>query len=155
MFYDSIGQAGNIGYLSQANPNPLSDPRNRIPGAFPNSFPMLPGEDPGAIKGVYGTPNQGQPFMNTPARLPLAKGAAGDIGNMAGMAGMSGMEGAQLAGGITPKGGFNLFNPFNLKDNVNKTLNTGASPTTPAGQMINGMKRNRDQYEQLRRQGIL
>ena len=150
---------GNAGALDQGNPNPLiaSDPSFQIPqrgirGMSPEDIKMLKQWDPKSADEIerirYGMPAGG-------IKLPLAQGFAGDIGNMAGMAVMSGMEGAQLAGGITPKGGFNLFNLFNLKDNVNKTLNTGASPTTPAGQMINGMKRNRDQYEQLRQQGIL
>ena len=84
MFYNFPGAPANTGYQSQANPNPLTDPRNKIPGAFPNSFPMLPGEDPGAIRGVYGTPGQGQPQT----RIPLAQGPAGAIGNMAGMQGV-------------------------------------------------------------------
>ena len=149
MFYNFPGAPGNTGYQAQANPNPLTDPRFKIPGGAPwGNRPLLPNE-----KETFDKPFT--PLLNPGQNVPMVQGFAGDIGNMAGMAGMSGMEGAQLAGGIIPKGGFNLFNPFNLKDNVNKTLNTGASPTTPAGQMINGMKRNRDQYEQLRRQGIL
>ena len=63
---------GNAGALAQSNPNSLTD------------------------RGVYGAPNQGQPYMNTPARLPLAQGFAGGIGNMAGM------EGAQLRYTVPP-----------------------------------------------------
>lgn len=134
---------GNAGAVAQGNPNPLTDPRFKIPGGAPwGNRPLLPKE-----KETFDRPFT--PLLGPGQNVPMAQGLPGDVGNIAGMAGMSGMEGAQLAGG------FNLFNIFNLKDNVNKTLNTGASPTTPAGQMINGMKRNRDQYEQLRRQGIL
>ena len=148
MFYDSIGQAGNIGYLSQANPNPLSDPRNKIPGAFPNSIPMLPGGDPGAIRGVYGAPNQGQPFMNTAPRLPLAQGAAGGIGNIAGI------EGAQLAGG------FNFLNPFTwgqAQESVNESINKPNKQTrqgsnkTPIETILG---RRRAEAEALRREGL-
>ena len=136
---------GNAGALAQGNPNPLADPRNKIPGAFPNSIPMLPGEDPGAIRGVYGAPNQGQPFMNTAPRLPLAQGFAGGIGNMAGM------EGAQLAGG------FNLLNPMSwfgqaqeAVDNSKKGIKQGSNKT-PINTILNSRAA---EAEALRREGL-
>ena len=136
---------GNAGALAQGNPNPLADPRNKIPGAFPNSIPMLPGEDPGAIRGVYGAPNQGQPFMNTAPRLPLAQGFAGGIGNMAGM------EGAQLAGG------FNLLNPMSwfvqaqeAVDNSKKGIKQGSNKT-PINTSLNSRAAG---AEALRREGL-
>ena len=144
MFYNFPGAPGNTGYQAQANPNPLTDPRNKIPGAFPNAFPMLPGEDPGAIKGVYGAPNQGQPVMNTPSRLPLAQGFAGAIGNMAGM------EGAQLAGG------FNFLNPFTwgqAQEAVNKSnkgIKQGAN-TTPIKTILN---QRAAEIEALKQEGL-
>ena len=141
MFYNFPGAPGNTGYQAQANPNPLTDPRNKIPGAFPNSFPMLPGEDPGAIRGVYGTPGQGQPQT----RLPLAQYPAGAIGNMAGM------EGAQLAGG------FNLLNPMSwfgqaqeAVDNSKKGIKQGPNKTP-----INTILNSRAAYaEALKQQGL-
>ena len=131
---------GNAGALAQGNPNPLADPRNKIPGAFLNSIPMLPGEDPGAIKGVYGAPNQGQPFMNTPPRLPLAQGFAGGIGNMAGM------EGAQLAGG-----------PFDFIQKLigaNKAADKGKKEVTgfSAVDKINAQRAR--EIDELKRQGL-
>ena len=135
---------GNAGALAQGNPNPLADPRNKIPGAFPNSFPMLPGEDPGAIRGVYGTPGQGQPSMNTAPRLPLAQGFAGGIGNMAGM------EGAQLAGG------FNLLNPMTwgqaqeAVETSKKGIKQGSNKT-PVNTILN---RRAAEVEALRQQSL-
>jgi hypothetical protein len=145
MFYNFPGAPGNTGYQAQANPNPLTDPRNKIPGAFPNSFPMLPGEDPGAIRGVYGTPGQGQPQP----RLPLAQGFAGAVGNMAGMAGMSGMsgmEGAQLAGG--PFDFIQKLMSANKSANQGKKEVTGLSP-------IDKINANRArEMDELRKQGL-
>ena len=141
MFYNFPGAPGNTGYHAQANPNPLTDPRNKIPGAFPNSFPMLPGEDPGAIRGVYGTPGQGQPQT----RLPLAQGFAGAVGNMAGM------EGAQLAGG------FNLLNPMSwfgqaqeAVDNSKKGIKQGPN-SAPINTILN---RRAAEVEALKQQGL-
>jgi len=144
MFFNFPGAPGNTGYQAQANPNPLADPRNKIPGAFPNSFPMLPGEDPGAIKGVYGTPGQGQPFMNTQPRLPLAQGFAGDIGNVAGMNNM------QIAGG------FNLLNPMTwgkaqeVVDKSKKGIKQGSN-NTPVNTILN---RRAAEVEALKQQGL-
>ena len=141
MFYNFPGAPGNTGYQAQANPNPLTDPRNKIPGAFPNSFPMLPGEDPGAIRGVYGTPGQGQPQP----RLPLAQGFAGAVGNMAGM------EGAQLAGG------FNLLNPMSwfgqaqeAVDSSKKGIKQGPN-NAPINTILN---RRAAEVEALKQQGL-
>jgi len=141
MFYNFPGAPGNTGYQAQANPNPLTDPRNKIPGAFPKSFPMLPGEDPDAIRGVYGTPGQGQPQQ----RLPLAQGFAGAVGNMAGM------EGAQLAGG------FNLLNPMSwfgqaqeAVDNSKKGIKQGPN-NAPINTILN---RRAAEVEALKQQGL-
>lgn len=141
MFYNFPGAPGNTGYQAQANPNPLTDPRNKIPGAFPKSFPMLPGEDPDAIRGVYGTPGQGQPQQ----RLPLARGLAGAVGNMAGM------EGAQLAGG------FNLLNPMSwfgqaqeAVDNSKKGIKQGPN-NAPINTILN---RRAAEVEALKQQGL-
>ena len=76
MFYGSPGQPGNIGYLSQANPNPLTDPRFKIQGGEPwGNRPILPGE-----KEKFDKPFT--PLLPPGQNVPLAQGAFGTMGNM-------------------------------------------------------------------------
>jgi hypothetical protein len=76
MFYGSPGQPGNIGYLSQAKPNPLTDPRNKIRGGEPWTKDVrLPGEKETFDKPFIPLPSPGQ-------NVPLAQGALGIMGNI-------------------------------------------------------------------------
>ena len=144
MFYNFPGAPGNTGYQAQANPNPLTDPRFKIPGGAPwGNRPLLPNE-----KETFDKPFT--PLLNPGQNVPMVQGFAGDIGNMAGMAGMSGMEGAQLAGG------FNLLNPMTwgqaqeAVDTSKKGIKQGSNKT-PVNTILN---RRAAEVEALRQQGL-
>jgi len=143
MFNNSLygGYMGNAGALAQGNPNFLGGTRTAIPGAIPGPYPVLPGEDPEAIKGVYGPPVQMQPPVNMQPRLPLAQGF-GDIGNMGGM---------QLASAK----GFNLFDPRSWFGGAEEAMKKGVRTDTPAGKVIDANQREKQMYDQLRQQGLL
>jgi hypothetical protein len=144
MFYNFPGAPGNTGYQAQANPNPLTDPRFKIPGGAPwGNRPLLPNE-----KETFDKPFT--PLLNPGQNVPMAQGFAGDIGNMAGMAGMSGMEGAQLAGG------FNLLNPMTwgqaqeAVETSKKGIKQGSNKT-PVNTILN---RRAAEVEALRQQSL-
>jgi len=73
MYYGSPGP-GNIGYLSQANPNPLTDPRFKIKGGEPWGRPLLPNE-----KEKLDRPFT--PLLPPGQNVPLAQGALGIMGD--------------------------------------------------------------------------
>lgn len=133
------GYMGNAGALAQGNPNPLTDPRFKIPGGAPwGNRPLLPDE-----KETFDRPFT--PLLGPGQNVPLAQGFAGEIGNMAGM------EGAQLAGG------FNLLNPMSwfgqaqeAVDNSKKGIKQGPNKTP-----INTILNSRAAYaEALKQQGL-
>ena len=141
MFYNFHGAPGNTGYQAQANPNPLTDPRFKIPGGAPwGNRPLLPNE-----KETFDKPFT--PLLPPGQNVPMAQGFAGDIGNMAGMAGM---EGAQLAGG------FNLLNPMTwgqaqeAVETSKKGIKQGSN-NTPVNTILN---RRAAEVEALRQQGL-
>ena len=81
-----------------------------IPQNKPVGQPVLPGEDKGAIEGVYGVPGPKQMPGSAPRSLPMAMGSSNlpnAIGNMAGLANAQFYKGPQLGqaglyfGGVT------------------------------------------------------
>jgi len=133
------GYMGNAGALAQGNPNPLTDPRFKIPGGAPwGNRPLLPNE-----KETFDRPFT--PLLGPGQNVPLAQGFAGEIGNMAGM------EGAQLAGG------FNLLNPMSwfgqaqeAVDNSKKGIKQGPN-NAPINTILN---RRAAEVEALKQQGL-
>jgi len=133
------GYMGNAGALAQGNPNPLTDPRFKIPGGAPwGNRPLLPDE-----KETFDRPFT--PLLGPGQNVPLAQGFAGEIGNMAGM------EGAQLAGG------FNLLNPMSwfgqaqeAVNNSKKGIKQGPNKT-PINTILN---RRAAEVEALKQQGL-
>jgi len=133
------GYMGNAGALAQGNPNPLTDPRFKIPGGAPwGNRPLLPDE-----KETFDRPFT--PLLGPGQNVPLAQGFAGEIGNMAGM------EGAQLAGG------FNLLNPMSwfgqaqeAVDNSKKGIKQGPN-NAPINTILN---RRAAEVEALKQQGL-
>ena len=111
MFYGSPGQPGNVGYLSQANPNPLTDPRFKIQGGEPwGNRPILPKEKETLDKPFT-------PLLAPGQNVPLAQGFPGSMGNINGLrvpfaslggrvpAGNAGyVSGPQYAQGMPPAG---------------------------------------------------
>ena len=70
-----------------------------IPGKGPVKQPVLPGEDKGAVEGVYGTPGPKPMPGSAPLGLPMAMGSSNlpnAIGNMAGVANSQFYRGPQL-----------------------------------------------------------
>jgi hypothetical protein len=70
-----------------------------IPGKGPVKQPVLPGEDRGAVEGVYGTPGPKPMPGSAPLGLPMAMGSSNlpnAIGNMAGVANSQFYRGPQL-----------------------------------------------------------
>ena len=70
-----------------------------IPQKKPAGQPVLPGEDKGAIEGVYGVPGPKQMPGSAPLGLPMAMGSSNlpnAIGNMAGLANAQFYKGPQL-----------------------------------------------------------
>ena len=70
-----------------------------IPQNKPAGQPVLPGEDKGAIEGVYGVPGPKQMPGSAPRSLPMAMGSSNlpnAIGNMAGLANAQFYQGPQL-----------------------------------------------------------
>ena len=139
------GYMGNAGALAQGNPNPLTDPRFKIPGGAPwGNRPLLPNE-----KETFDRPFT--PLLGPGQNVPMARGLPGDVGNIAGMTGMSGMEGAQLAGG------FNLLNPMSwfgqaqeAVDNSKKGIKQGPNKA-PINTILN---RRAAEVEALKQQGL-
>lgn len=138
MFYNSPGQPGNIGYLSQANPNPLTDPRFKIQGGEPwGNRPILPREKETLDKPFT-------PLLPPGQNVPFAQGPPGSVGNVGGM---------QIAGG------FNLLNPMTWGQGQeavrksNKGVQQGPSndPSRPVNTILN---RRAAEVEALRQQGI-
>jgi hypothetical protein len=75
MFYNFPGAPGNTGYLAQANPNPLTDPRFKIQGGEPwGNRPILPDE-----KEKLDRPFT--PLLPPGQNVPLAQGALGIMGD--------------------------------------------------------------------------
>jgi len=133
------GYMGNAGALAQGNPNPLTDPRFKIPGGAPwGNRPLLPDE-----KETFDRPFT--PLLGPGQNVPLAQGFAGEIGNMAGM------EGAQLAGG------FNLLNPMSWFGQAQEAVNNSKKGIKqgPNKTPINTILNSRAAYaEALKQQGL-
>ena len=133
------GYMGNAGALAQGNPNPLTDPRFKIPGGAPwGNRPLLPDE-----KETFDRPFT--PLLGPGQNVPLAQGFAGEIGNMAGM------EGAQLAGG------FNLLNPMSWFGQAQEAVNNSKKGIKqgPNKTPINTILYSRAAYaEALKQQGL-
>jgi len=145
MFYNFPGAPGNTGYQAQANPNPLTDPRFKIPGGAPwGNRPLLPNE-----KETFDKPFT--PLLSPGQNVPMAQGFARDIGNVAGM------NNVQIAGG------FNLLNPMTWgqgQEAVNKS-NKGIQqgprndPSRPVNTILNRNAEEARQLQELKRQGLL
>lgn len=94
--YGVPGMPGNAGQFLAGNP---FGPGFVIPNKQPTGRPLLPGEDPKAIEGVYG-PTGPRPMPgNIPPALPMAMGSSNlpnAIGNMAGLANSQFYKGPQL-----------------------------------------------------------
>ncbi len=94
--YGVPGMPGNASQFLAGNP---FGPNFVIPGKRPVGQPVLPGENKGAVEGVYGTPGPKPMPGSIPLGLPMAMGSSNlpnAIGNMAGVANSQFYRGPQL-----------------------------------------------------------